>query len=118
MQPRPMAETSRLRVPSLRVCMLLLLRVRCGAERAGTGRPCHYIGQLAVVEPACGLLGVVSQRNGGAGALDAGQDFEGDALLIEPAFRGSGFYHGVFAAYVVGAYGDVELFADGADYVE
>src|SRR6266436_1093453 len=74
--------------------------------------------KLAVVEPAGGLLGVVGEEDGGAGALDAGQDFEDDAFFVEPAFGYGGFYHGVFAAYVVGAYGDVEFFPDGADYVE
>src|SRR5258706_995430 len=61
---------------------------------------------------------MVGEDYGGAGALDAGQDFEDDALLVEPAFGCCGFYHGVFAAYVVGAYGDVEFGGAGADYVE
>src|ERR1700730_8349906 len=79
-------------------------------------RPPHS--KLTVLEPAGGLLGVVGEDYGGACALDAGQDFEGDALLVEPAFGCSGFYHGVFAADVVGADGYIEFFADAADYVE
>jgi hypothetical protein len=44
--------------------------------------------RLAVSEPAGGLLGVVGEEDGGAGALDAGQDFEDDGLRVEPAFWG------------------------------
>src|SRR6266478_3956790 len=74
--------------------------------------------KLAVVEPAGGLLGVVGEEDGGAGALDAGQDFEDDSFFVEPAFGYGGFYHGVFAAYVVGAYGNIEFVADGSNDVE
>src|SRR5579859_2261145 len=80
-------------------------------------RPPHSK-KLAVVEPAGGLLGVIGEEDGGAGALDAGQDFEDYAFFVKPAFGYGGFDHGVFAADVVGAYRDVEFVADGADYVE
>src|ERR1700730_13437626 len=74
--------------------------------------------RLAVSEPAGGLLGVVGEEDGGAGALDAGQDFEDDALLVEPAFRDRGFDHGVLAAHVVGADGNVEIVAHGSNHIE
>src|SRR6266436_7147323 len=38
--------------------------------------------------------------------------------MVGEDYGGAGFYHGVFAAYVIGADGDVEFFADGANYVE
>src|SRR5579859_7400003 len=80
-------------------------------------RPPHSK-KLAVVEPAGGLLGVIGEEDGGAGALDAGQDFEDYAFFVKPAFGYGGFDHGVFAADVVGAYRDIEFVADGADDVE
>jgi hypothetical protein len=73
---------------------------------------------LAVAEPAGGLLRVIGEDDGGTGPLDAGEDFEGDTLFVQPTLLCGGFYHGVFAAYVVGTYGDVEFVADGANYVE
>src|SRR5579864_8228150 len=80
-------------------------------------RPPHSK-KLAVVEPAGGLLGVVGEEDRGAGALDAGQDFEDYAFFVKPAFGYGGFDHGVFAANVVGAYGNIEFVAHGADYIE
>src|SRR5579859_6209371 len=80
-------------------------------------RPPHSK-KLAVVEPAGGLLGVVGEEDRGAGALNAGQDFEDYAFFIEPAFGYGGFYHGVFATDVVGPYVNVEFVAYGADDVE
>src|SRR5216684_5134083 len=105
MQPKPRAETSRLLFPSLRFCIV---------------PPARYVGRpvLAVGEPAGGLLGVVGEEDGGAGAVDAGQDFEDDAFFVEPAFGCGGFDHGVFATDVVGAYGDIEFVADGSNDVE
>src|SRR4029077_12754825 len=44
--------------------------------------------------------------------------FQDDALLVDPAFLRGGFDHGVFAADVVGADGDVEFVADLANDVE
>src|SRR4029077_20790666 len=93
-----------------------LSAVGAGYSVKAAARPPHST--LAVGEPAGGLLGVVGEGEGGAGALDAGEDFEGDALFVEPAFGGGGFDHGVFATDVVGADGDIEFFADGADDVE
>src|SRR5260370_25075651 len=69
---------------------------------------------LAMLQPAGGLLGVVGEDYGGAGALDASQDFEDDALLVEPAFGYGGFDHGVFAAYCVRAHGELEFVARSA----
>src|SRR5579864_382298 len=63
-------------------------------------------------EPAGGVLGVVGEDDVGSGALDGGEDFEGDALFVDPAIAGGGFYHGEFAADVIGPDGDVESFAD------
>src|SRR5260370_24640470 len=71
-----------------------------------------------MIKAAGGLLGVVGEDYGGAGALDASQDFEDDALLVEPALGYGGFDHGILAAYVVGAYGDVEFVANGGNDVE
>src|SRR5260370_18903992 len=70
-----------------------------------------------MIKAAGGLLGVVGEDYGGAGALDASQDFEDDALLVEPALGYGGFDHGILAAYVVGAYGDVEFFANDSNDV-
>ena len=50
-----------------------------------------------MLQPAGDVLGVVRQDDGGAGALDAGDDFEDDALLVDPAIARGGFHHGVFA---------------------
>src|ERR1700751_4381394 len=61
-----------------------------GREISVTGskfrRPQQSRLTLTVAEPAGGLLGVVGEDYGGAGALDAGQDFEDYALFVEPAF--------------------------------
>src|SRR5260370_3397073 len=73
---------------------------------------------IAMLQAAGGLLGVVGEDYGGAGGVDDSQDLEDDALLVEPAFGYGGFDHGVFAAYVVGAHGDVEFVAHGSDDVQ
>src|SRR5689334_11230491 len=54
-------------------------------------------------QPAGCIFGVVSQDDIGAGALDAGQDFQDHALFLDPTFLRGGFDHGVFAADVIRA---------------
>ena len=67
------------------------------------------IRKLSRSKPASDVLGVVGEDDVGAGALDAGEDFEDGAAFVEPAVCGGGFDHGVFAADVVGADGNVEI---------
>src|SRR6185503_7202838 len=74
--------------------------------------------RAGVAEPASDVFGVVGEDDVGAGAGDAGDEFEDGAFFVEPVVGGGGFDHGVFAADVVGADGDVEFFADATDDVE
>src|ERR1700675_4094215 len=56
--------------------------------------------KLSRLQPVCDVLGVIGQDDVGAGALDAGENFEYDALLIDPAFLRGGLDHRIFAADV------------------
>src|SRR5579859_3600560 len=51
-------------------------------------------------------------------ALDSRQDLERNPLLVEPAIRGRGLDHSVFAADIVRPEREVDTVADGADDVE
>src|SRR5580704_2615170 len=87
---------------------------------SGTAVLCPYrvASKLSRSQPAGYVLGVVCQDDVGAGPLDAGYDLEDGAALVEPAVGYRGLHHGVFAAHVVGPYGDVEGVADAPNYVE
>ena len=69
-------------------------------------------------QPASGVFGVIGEDEVGAGAMDAGENFQHDALLVDPAFLRGGFDHRVFAADIVGANGHVEFVAHLANDVE
>src|SRR5258707_3037560 len=69
-------------------------------------------------QPAGHVFGVVGQDNVGAGALNAGENFQDHALFINPAFLRSGFEHRVLAADVVRANRHVEAITHGPDDVE
>src|SRR5271154_2938061 len=85
-------------------------RRRSGLLRVGVASMVRGVklSRLSGFEPAGDVLGVIGEDDFCAGALDASEEFEDDALFVEPAFLGGGFDHGVFAADVVGADGDVE----------
>src|SRR5712692_5504852 len=55
---------------------------------------------LARLQPARGVLGVVGEDNVRAGAPDGREDFQHDALLVQPAVARSGLHHGIFPADV------------------
>src|SRR5262249_47683891 len=59
-------------------------------------------GSLAGSEPPGCIFGVIGQHDGCTGTLDGRQDFEHDALFIEPAMLDCCFDHRILAAYVVG----------------
>src|SRR5258708_13372860 len=67
--------------------------------------------KLSRLQPTRDILGMVRQDNAGSGALDARQNFNYDALLVEPVFLHGGFHHGVFAAHVVSGHRHVEPIA-------
>src|SRR5690348_4124089 len=73
---------------------------------------------LAMLEPAGSVFGVIGEDDGGAGALNAGEDFERNAFFVDPAVARGGLYHRVFAAHVVGGDGYVEMVADTLDYIQ
>src|SRR3984957_20058003 len=72
----------------------------------------------AGLQPARHVFRVVAENDFGAGALDAGENFEDHALLVDPAVARRGFHHGVFAANVVGGHGNVESIAHALNDVE
>src|SRR5262245_54962471 len=66
-------------------------------------------------EPARDVLGVIGQDQVRASTLNTGENLENDAPLVEPTVSRGGFHHGVFAADVVSADGNIEAIADLAD---
>src|ERR1700689_1327021 len=88
----------------------------CGATptaRRGTLRR-----SLAGFQPAGYVFGVIGEDNGGSGALDAGHDFEDDALLINPAVARGSLHHRIFGADIVRGDRRVESLTDAGDDVE
>src|SRR5215211_8197375 len=75
-------------------------------------RACH------AAEPLGGLAREIGQHEVGAGALDRDQVLERDRVAVEPAELRRRFHHGVLAADVERADGDVERVAHRADDVE
>jgi len=61
---------------------------------------------------------VVGEDDVGASAMDARQDFEHRAALVQPTLCGGGFDHGVFPTHVVRPYRNVEFLADASDDIE
>src|SRR5258708_3499763 len=74
--------------------------------------------KLSRLQPTRDILGMVRQDNAGSGALDARQNFNYDALLVEPVFLHGGFHHGEFAAHVVSGHRHVEAIAPLTNAVE
>src|SRR5260370_5409632 len=72
----------------------------------------------ALLQPAGRILRVIGENNACACPVNPGEDFERDALLVNPAVGGGCLHHRKFAADVIGADGHVESFADAMDDVE
>src|SRR5437899_12366494 len=58
--------------------------------------------RLTRLEPPGGIFGVVSEHDICSGAPDSGQDFQHDALLVEPPVARGRLDHRVFPADVIG----------------
>ena len=69
-------------------------------------------------EEANCVFGEVGDDEVGAGAADAEEGFGDGAVGVQPAAGEGGVEHGVFAGDLVGAEGEIEALAGGADDVE
>src|SRR5271165_4689299 len=69
-------------------------------------------------QPSCHIERVVCENHVDPGAFEAGQGFQDDPALVDPAAEGGGLDHGVLARDVVGRHRDVEGVLDAAGDVE
>ena len=61
------------------------------------------------------LFGKIVQNQFGPCPFDAGQGFQDDRPLIDPALLTGGFDHGIFAADLIGGNRHIEVFLEMAD---
>src|SRR6476660_8921295 len=107
--------------PPTRICSA---RLKISAERGRflVGDVCGVLIKLILwrsgLQPLRRVFRVIGEDYIRAGAFNARQDFQHDALFVEPAFLSSGFDHRVLAADVVGANRNVKPFAHSANDVE
>src|SRR4051812_26828934 len=88
--------------------LIVEVAARCWQWRNPVAQSAQPLGRLARV---------IGEDHVRAGALDAGEDFQGDPALVDPALRGGGLDHGELAADVVGRYRNAEAIFDPANNV-
>src|SRR6266851_10466245 len=74
--------------------------------------------KLSLIQPACDILGMIGKNDFRARALNRRQDFQHDALLIQPPLLRGRLHHGIFPAHIVGADGNFKGIAYPSDDVQ
>src|SRR5262249_2265915 len=98
-------------------------RLKISAERALLllGEVCGVLIEVPLralrFQPLRNVLGVISQNNVRTGSLNARQDFQYCAFLIQPYLLCRCFYHRIFPAHVVRADGNIESLAHSSNNV-
>src|SRR6516165_4195095 len=73
---------------------------------------------LTALQPAGHVFGVIGKNNRGSGALNTGENFQHDALLVDPTPFSGGFDHRKFSTDVVSSHWHIKALTDARDDIE